>query len=171
MWDRDQHRASRQAYRNARRSYRYSHYRRTPFFGVLFFILIVIFISHFWYLLIPLTILGGFLFMWLRGSMFGSGNSGFFGNSHYQQPNQPNQYYQPSQHSYQPDSSNQYYQPPTSSQPNTPYTPPYQPYDQGYQTPPQNDYQQGAQPYPPQSAQEQYEEPLAQYPQEMPPME
>jgi hypothetical protein len=161
MWDRNQ----RRAYRNARRGYRYSYYRRTPFFGVLIFILIVVFISHFWYLLIPLAILGGFLFMWLRGSLFGSGNSGLFNNNNYQQPNPPNQYYQPSQQPYQPDVSNQYYQPPTS-QPN----PPYQQYDQGYQTPPQNDYQPGAQPYQPQPAQEQYEEPQAQYPQEMPPM-
>ena len=177
MWDRqywyvarqsfrDQRRASRQASRAARRSYRYPYYRkrRVPFFTILFIFLVISAVSHEGlFLLIPLAIIGCFVFMWVRNSMLRS--SGFFGSdSNYQQPNQ---YYQPPQQPYQP---NQYYQPPAAPQP-TP--PPYQAYGQGYQASPQNDYQQGAQPYqsnPSQSAPEQYEEPQAQYPQEMPPM-
>jgi hypothetical protein len=153
MWDRNQYRAPRHA--------RHGYYRRSPFFGILLFILFIILISQAWEVLIPLAILAGFIFILLRSNMFGSSRSGLSGgNSNYQQPNQ---YYQPPPQ-YQP---NQYYQPPASS------TPPYQPYGQGYQAPPQNGYQQGAEPYqsnPSQSAPEQYEEPLAQYPQEMPPM-
>src|SRR5437763_12151742 len=186
MWDRhywhvahqsfrEQRRAQRQAFRAARRAYRHSHYRRGPgrFIGVLFVILIIAAVTHSDIVpLILLAIVGGFIFMLLRRSMYRSGGS-FGSDSNYQQPNQyyqppqqPNQYYQP------PQQPNQYYQPPTSPQPNTPYTRPYQPYEQGYQAP-RNEYQQGAQPYqsnPSQSASEQYEEPQAQYPQEMPPM-
>jgi hypothetical protein len=174
MWDRhywyvahqssrDQRRASRQAYRAARRGYRHNHYyRKGParFFVILFIILIIAAVSHEgMFPLIPLVIIGSLVFMWLRRSMLRSG--GFSGsNSNYQQPNQ---YYQP------PQQPNQYYQPPASPQPNTP---PYRPYEQGYQGA-QNDYQQGVQPYqdsPAQPASERYEEPQAQYPQEMPPM-
>jgi hypothetical protein len=174
MWDRhywyvarqsfrDQRRASRQAFRAARHGYRHNHYYRGgrfPFFVILFIILIIAAVSHEGlFPLIPLVIIGSFIFMGIRRSMLRSG--GFSGrNSNYQQPNQ---YYQP------PQQPNQYYQPPTPAQPDKP---PYRPYEQGYQGS-QNDYQQGAQPYqgsPSQSASAQYEEPQAQYPQEMPPM-
>lgn len=175
MWDRhywyvarqsfrDQRRASRQAFRAARRGYRRNYYRRgrVPFFGILFVILIIAAVSHHaLFPLIPLVIIGSIIFMGLRSVLRSGGFSG--SNSNYQQPNQ---YYQP------PPQPNQYYQPPASSQPNAPYTSPYQPYEQGYQVP-QDDHQRGAQPYqgnPSQSASEQYEEPQAQYPQEMPPM-
>ena len=184
MWDRyywrtarqsfrDQRRASRQAYRNARRNYRY--YRgRSPFWGVLLAILIISSIaSHSLFPLIPLVIIGGFVFMLVRSSMFRSNNSWFSGSNRndqqsnqYYQPPQPNEYYQP------PQQPNEYYQPSVPPQPNPPYTQPYGPYEQGYQAP-RNEYQQGAQPYqrdPSQSTTEQYEEPQAQYPQEMPPM-
>jgi hypothetical protein len=182
MWDRDhrravrqasrdQRRASRQALRAAQRSYRYNYYarRRSPFLRILLIILLAPLIMeilglswHVFFPLIPLAIIGIFVFTWLRNSTSGSGNSGFSGSTtNYQQPNQ---YYQSPQ---QPGQSNQYYQ---SPQPNTPS---YQPYEQGYQAPPQSAHQQGVPPYqsnPSQSAQQQYEEPQAQYPQEMPPM-
>src|SRR5438552_8639974 len=58
-----------------------------------------------------------------------------------------------------------YYQP---SQQQQPYQQPYyQPYEQGYQ-PPVETSQEGRQQYP-QARYEQYEQPQAQYPQEMPP--
>jgi|SRR5579859_7694900 len=179
MWDRqywyvahqsfrDQRRASRQAYRATRRSYRYRR-GRAPFFVILCVILIASAVSHgSIFMLIPFLIVGSILFMVLRSIVQRS--SGSFGSdSNYQQPNQyyqpsqqPNQYYQP------PEQPNQYYQPPASPQPATTY----QPYEQGYQAP-QNEYQPDAQPYqgnPVPSSSEQYEEPQAQYPQEMPPM-
>jgi hypothetical protein len=180
MWDRhywhvahqssrDQRRASRQPYRDARRNYRYNYQRRSPFFGFLLVMLFILLVSHSWGFFITLAILGGIAYMVLRlrhSGMLGPGSSRYLdSNSNYQQPNQ---YYQP----YQSDQPNPYYQPPVPSEPNTPHTPPYQPYDQGYQPSPEND-QQGAQPYqsnPYQSATTQYEEPQAQYPQEMPPM-
>jgi hypothetical protein len=182
MWDRNYRRAARQAFRDqrraaraARRSYRYNNHTRGrfPFFRILLIILFAplilqIFSGHGFFPLMPLVIIGILVFIWLRSSMFGSGNSGSTGsNSNYQQPNQ---YYQPPQQPYPP---NQYYQPSTPAQPNTPDTPPYQSYEQGYQAPPQSDYPQGVQPYqgnPSPSTLEQYEEPQAQYPQEMPPM-
>ncbi len=183
MWDRDyrraarralrdQRRASRQAFRAARRGYRYNYYARGPF-PFLRILLIILFAPlilqllgwHAFFPLMPLIIIGIFVFIWLRNSSM-SGSRGSSGStSNYQQPNQ---YYQPPQQPYQP---NQYYQP--SQQPDTSGASPYQPYEQGYQTPPQDAYQQGVQPYqsnPPSSTSEQYEEPQVQYPQEMPPM-
>lgn len=152
----------RQAYKAARRSYRHGRHRGNPFFGLLLLIVIASLIGHAWFL-IPLAIIGGFVFMWLRGN-FGSSSTGHFGNNY-----QQNQYYQ--------QQPNQYYQPSNESQANTPYTPPYQPYEQGYQTLPKNDQQQNAQPYQPyqnnpapSTSEQYYEEPQAQYPQETPPM-
>ena len=185
MWDRhydwyiarqsyrDQRRASRQAYRVARRNYRYRR-GRVPFFAILFIILVASGALHIDVLamLFLLVIIGSIIFMLIRNGMYhasGLSNS----STNYQQPNQyyqptqqPNQYYQPSQ---QP---NQYYQPPASTQAEAPYSAPYQSYEQGYQSP-HSESQQGAQPYqgnPSVSTSEQYEEPLPQYPQEMPPM-
>jgi len=69
--------------------------------------------------------------------------------------------------------------PPTVNQPyqqqdySPSYQPPYQPYQQGYQGP-QSGYEQSGQKYQgPEQRQEyeQYEQPQAEYPQEMPPME
>ncbi|MEO8971597.1 MAG: hypothetical protein ABI406_08375 [Ktedonobacteraceae bacterium] len=81
--------------------------------------------------------------------------SSFFGTNvppqQRQQTYQPYQPYQPQEQPYQPDSAYQ----------------PYQPYDQGYQPPVTNQQSQPAQYEPPQ-----YEEqPQAQYPEELPPME
>ncbi len=69
----------------------------------------------------------------------------------------PQQYYQPPpQQPYEP--YQQGYQPPQQ---------PYEPYQQGYQPPP-SVYQEGGQQYP---YPQQYEQPQAQYPQEMPPQQ
>ena len=53
-----------------------------------------------------------------------------------------------------------------------PYQPPYQLYEQGYQAP-QETYQEGGQkyPYPTPEVYDQYEQPQAQYPEQMPPMQ
>lgn len=95
-------------------------------------------------------------------NMFNSGNMRSNSTPPYQQPQQP--YYQPPEQAYQP------YQP---------TDPAYQPYQQGYQAPPpvyqppEQSYQPPDQTYqyqPPQ--QPNYEEqPQAEYPQEMPPMQ
>jgi hypothetical protein len=66
--------------------------------------------------------------------------------------------------------SQQTYQP--YQQPTPIYQPPYQPYEQGYQAPPEA-YQEAEQQsdYPVSETYDQYEQPQAQYPEQMPPMQ
>jgi predicted lipid-binding transport protein (Tim44 family) len=76
-------------------------------------------------------------------------------------------YYQPSQQPQQP-----YYQP--SQPPQQPEQPSYQPYQEGYQPQPEQEtYQEGDKiyPYPQQRSSQEYEQPQAQYPQELPPQQ
>src|SRR5215813_12715193 len=82
----------RQAYRATRRNYRYGRRRGNPFFILLLIIVIASLIGHAWYL-IPLAIIGGCVFMWLRSTQFGPGSSRGFSNNY----QQPNQYYQQQQ--------------------------------------------------------------------------
>ncbi len=117
-------------------------------------------VGSFWpWILIPI-ILSGFLGILLRPIMALLLGIGIFGAANMMNQQQP-MYQQP----YQP------YQPPIP-----PYQPPaqqgpYQAYDQGYQSVPEpspETYREGGQQYPyPQS----YEQPQAQYPQELPPQQ
>jgi hypothetical protein len=155
MWyqdPRNARRAARYARRNARRAYRYSYYRRPGggIIGLLFFVFLLLAIfTHFWAWFIPGIIILAVVLWLLRSGML---SSWLRGSQQSQQPQQPYQY-QP---------------PPEAEQP-------YQPYEQGYQ-PPQETYQEGGQQYqyPPQNsdpAYQHYEEPQAQYPEQMPPMQ
>jgi hypothetical protein len=148
-------------YYRRNRWYRRRGPRRFWFFPVLFFVFL------FWGLgsahnfigfLVPLFLL--VFFFWLfRAILAASRRSTMNPGQRYQQP-----YYQPpQQHPYQ----QPYYQPPQPS-----YQPPtYRPYEQGYQPVPETS-QEGEQRYQyPQPSYEQYEQPQAQYPQELPPME
>lgn len=75
-------------------------------------------------------------------------------------PQQPYQPYQPQEQPYQPDQANQPYQP-------------YQPYEQGYQPyqPPVTNQQRVSQNQPQYEPPQYEEQPQAQYPEELPPME
>ena len=123
--------------------------------------------SHQWELLLPLLLLGGFIFLLVNAINASSPSN----NTNQQTP-----YYQPSNQSqkyYQPSNQTPYYQP--SSQQS------YQPYDQGYQAqqPSQNTQQSSAYYQPGAAASsaatssydyEEYEQPQAQYPEQEPPM-
>jgi Zn-dependent protease with chaperone function len=128
-------------------------------------ILALFFATHFW----PLFLLGvvlstvmGALSRQIIASLLGLGLFNMLNNQQQQPP-----YYQPPQQPYTPPNNQPYYQPPQQ---------PYQPYEQGYQAPapppPPDTYQEGGQqhPYPAQSDQD-YEQPQAQYPQQMPPQQ
>lgn len=148
--------------------------------GFIWFLgLALCFAIGFWpWILLPI-ILSAFLGVLIRPIMAMLLGLGIFGaasmmNQGQQPPayQQPYPYYQPSQPQEQPP----IYQDPNSQ----PYQQPYEPYQQGYQSPPQpSTYQAGEQQYyypPNESPQQQqynqgqsYEEPQAQYPQEMPP--
>jgi hypothetical protein len=77
-----------------------------------------------------------------------------------------------SQQTYQPyQQPTPIYQPPYR-QPTPIYQPPYQPYEQGYQAPPEAYQEDGQQSdYPVPETYDQYEQPQAQYPEQMPPMQ
>lgn len=132
-------------------------YRRRPYWRrrgiwgfpfMLFFVLL--FISHSWSLFLIGIVISIILSLCIRSIMAGTFGAG--------RPNTPPTWQQPYQQPQQP--YQQYYQP---------YQQPYQSYDQGYQ-PPAAPYEE---PRPQnQNQQSQYEEqPQAQYPQELPPME
>jgi hypothetical protein len=108
-------------------------------------------------LIIPILVLL-FLFWLIRTVMSAGRWNAMNQGQRYQQP-----YYQPPQQPY----SQPYYQP--SQQP---YQQPVdRPYEQGYQ-PVAGTYSEGGQQYQyPEPSYEQYEQPQAQYPQELPPME
>jgi len=117
-------------------------------FALMFGILVAVAFIRFWWLLIPIAILGMigivFLFKLLRGR-FASPSTN---SRQFNQPHQANQPYQEG-----------YSVPPPDSQP----------YQEGYSASPPDS--QPYQPYPPQSGWGQYEMPEAQYPQTMPPMQ
>jgi len=122
---------------------------------MLFFI--IFFVSHSWlgFLIgVGVIVLLSAILRSVLSSSFGQGpmNARPFTQQPYQQPQQP--YYQPQQPYYQP------------------YQEPYQPYEQGYQPPPVVNQDAGPQYQYPQPQQPQYDEqPQAQYPQELPPIE
>ena len=130
------------------------------------FVLILGF-SHHWFLgmmmgLVMLILLGLIIRALLWPLLFGAGMWGIWSsmnNRSNQQPYQNQQGYQ----DYQPYQQHQ------------PYQQGYQPYQQGYQPrqPASETYQEGGRQYqyPQQSQYDQYEQPQAQYPQEMSPME
>jgi hypothetical protein len=136
---------------------------RSTYGGVMGFIwmlgLAAIFTFNFWWpgilILVGISAIAGTVF---RPMMSGSMRANAPQQPYYQpfQPQQP--YYQPSQTPQQPEQA------------------PYQPYQEGYQPPQQQEgYQEGgkAHPYPQQqeaNAQD-YEQPRAQYPQELPPQQ
>ena len=134
-------------------------YRRRPYWRrrgiwgfpfMLFFFLLIF--SHSWSLFLIGIVLSIILSLFIRSIMAGAFGAG--------RPNTPPTWQQPYQQPQQP--YQQYYQP--SQQP-------YQSYDQGYQyQPPATPYQEpGPQS---QNQQSQYDEqPQAQYPQELPPIE
>jgi hypothetical protein len=100
----------------------------------------------------------GFVFLIIKAVMSTSTTGNAAANGMRAQPTyQP---YQPPTPIYRPP-----YQPPTPV-----YQPPYQPYEQGYQAP-QETYQEGGQQYPVTETYDQYEQPQAQYPEQMPPMQ
>lgn len=144
--------------------YRGPRYRRGYGRGIwglpftIFFIIMIV--SHsfsgFIVAIVVLVILAA-IFRAVLPNLFNGGNMNSNAVPPYQQPQQP--YYQPSEQPQQP-----YYQP---------SDPEYQPYQQGYQPPPPV-YQPLEQPYqyqPPQQPQNYEEQPQAEYPQEMPPMQ
>ena len=131
-------------------------YRRRPyrrgrgilgFPFMLFFVLL--FFSHSLSLFLIGIVISIILTLFIRSIMAGASGGGRLNTPPWQQP------YQQPQQPYQ-----QYYQP---------YQQPYQPYEQGYQ-PPATPYQEPEPQY--QHPQPQYDEqPQAQYPQELPPIE
>ena len=124
---------------------------------MLFFIIMIVSHSFSGFIIaIGVMILLAIIFRAAMPNMFGSRNMNNVVPP-YQQPQQP--YYQPPQPTYQP--PQQAYQP---------YEQEYQPYQQGYQPAPPPVYQAPVPPYQP--PQQNYEEqPQAEYPQEMPPMQ
>jgi hypothetical protein len=136
---------------------KYMWYRRRPYwqrrgiFGFPFmFFFIAWFVFHSWFgflLGIAIIVVLSLLFRAIAAGTFGGNLNAPMGQAPYQQPQQPyEQYYQPSQQ-------------------------PYQSYEQGYQyQSPAPTYQEPQPQY--QAPQPQYDEqPQAQYPQELPPME
>jgi hypothetical protein len=126
-------------------------------------ILALFFATNFWPLFLvgaALSALMGALARPIIASLLSLGLFSMFNNQQQQPP-----YYQPPQQPYTPPNNQSYYQPSQQS---------YRPYEQGYQAPapPAETYQEGGQqnPYPSQSAQD-YEQPQAQYPQQMPPQQ
>jgi hypothetical protein len=125
-------------------------------------LLIFFFIFHQWDLILPLLLVGGFIFLLVNAINASSpSNNANQQASYYQPSNQSQKYYQSS-------SQAPYYQP--SYQQN------YQPYEQGYQAqqPPQS-AQPPAEYYKPGATTssyeyEEYEQPQAQYPEQEPPM-
>jgi hypothetical protein len=151
---RNARRAAHYARRDARRAFRYGYGYGRPggmisllFFG---FLLLAIF-THFWGFFI-IGIIGLGVMLWLiRAGIL----SAWFPGSQSQQPRQPQQ---------------PYFQPPPEEQP-------YSPYDQGYHPPARTHetYRESGQQlqYAPQAEEpeyKQYEEPQAQYPEQLPPM-
>jgi hypothetical protein len=125
-------------------------------------ILALFFVTNFWPLFLvgaAISALMGAFARPIMASLLGLGLFSLFNNQQQQPP-----YYQPPQQPSTPPGNQPYYQPSQQQ--------PYQPYEQGYQasSPPAGAYQEGGQqyPYPSQSAQD-YEQPQAQYPQQMPP--
>lgn len=129
--------------------------------GAMWMIIIALFfITHFWPLFLAgaaISALMGTLARPILASLLGLGLFSLFNNQ--QQP----PYCHPPQQPYTLPNSQQYHQP--SQQP-------CQPYEQGYQAspPPAGTYQEGGQQYPcPSPSAQDYEQPQAQYPQQMPP--
>jgi len=120
---------------------------------LLFFIIFFNLHSLPWILMPLVTV--GFVFLIIKAFMA----TGVSGNSAPNRMAAQQPYYQPSQPAYQP--------------PQEPSYQPYQPYQQGYQQTPREVYQEGGQQYqyPASEAYDQYEQPQAQYPEQMPPME
>jgi hypothetical protein len=116
---------------------------------LLFFIIFFNLHSLPWILMTLVTV--GFVFLIVKAFMA----TGVSGNSAPNRMGAQQPYYQPYQQPYQP-----------------PQEPSYQPYDQGYQ-PPREAYQEGGKQYqyPSPAVYDQYEQPQAQYPEQMPPME
>ena len=113
--------------------------------------LAVFFITGSWIVFLLAAGISAILGTLARPIMSGLATTAFFGSQQ-----RPQQYYQPPQQPYQPPQQ------------------PYQTYQEGYRTPePQTEtYQEGGQqyPYPSQSSQ-QYEQPQAEYPQQIPPQQ
>lgn len=134
--------------RRSRRAYRRGMRGRGGIFGFPWFLFVLIIIFSHSFVGIIFAIVAAVVLTAILMRVFGS--QGMMGNNYQQPPQQP------------------YYQPPQE-------TPTYQPYDQGYQPPPpQEVYQEGGTPHPyPQenNPYQQYEQPQAQYPEEMPPMQ
>jgi hypothetical protein len=123
-------------------------------------ILALFFVTHFWPLFLigaAITALMGALVRPILASLLGLGLFSLFNNQQQQSP-----YYQPTRQPYTPPNNQPYYQPSQQT---------YQPYEQGYQAspPPAETYQEGGQQYPYPSSAQDYEQPQAQYPQQMPP--
>jgi hypothetical protein len=155
-------------YRNSRNGRR----RMRGIYGfpwLLFVIILFNFHSLPW-ILMTLVVMG-FVFLIIKAFMTTTTSNTATNGTRTQHTYQPYQtpIYQPP---YQP--STPIYQPPTPIyQPSTPiYQPPYQPYQQGYQAA-QETYQEEGQPrdYPVAETYDQYEQPQAQYPEQMPPMQ
>jgi hypothetical protein len=125
--------------------------------------------SHIWWLFMVAGVIAFIVFVVARSSNAPSWtrNQQQYNQSPYQQP-----YYQPSQPTQgQATSQTPYYQPtPGSEASKAPY---YEPYRQGYQYQPSAEEASnngGAYPVPAEPLQEEYEQPKAEYPQQMPPM-
>ncbi len=131
---------------------------------------------YFWFLFIPLFFIGGShgflgIFLWIvmiilfsllgRAIFAAISSSSTTQNTWYQQSNQQ-PYYRPDQ--YQQSNQQPYYQPSQYQQ--QPYTPYQQGYQQPYYQPRTNEETQATQ-----QQYDSYEQPRAEYPQEMPPMQ
>jgi hypothetical protein len=160
--------ANRQAWRANRRQFRGP--RRSGFGAIFVLFLIIAIFSHHIELIfygVVLVFVLMVVFRIIGNSIF---NSWFGGPQQFQGPQQPYEQAQP------PLYQNPYQNP---YQPSPAQQEPYQSYEQGYQPPPQSQepyYHAGGQeqPYPPQPAEstaQHYEEPQAQYPEQLPPMQ
>jgi hypothetical protein len=168
MWygDPNARRAARYARRNARRAYRYRYGRPGgSIVGLIFFVFIMLAIfTHFWAWFIPGIIIVALALWLLRSGMFGMWLNRPQQPSNQAPPQGPQAYYQPP-----PPEQQSYYQPTPAEQQ------PYQPYAEGYQAPQAANQEGEARARYPQPKTDpeyqEYEEPQAQYPEQMPPMQ
>lgn len=137
--------------RYARRAYQYQYGRRERFLSLPLLICVILAINfHHWF-----WTFGAVIFLLLLIASITQGRPWL------RRPQMPPLQQQPEQ---QPSEENEpYYSPPQ----------PEQSYEQGYQAPPQSTYQEGGQQheYPSQPGFDRYEQPQAQYPEQMPPMQ